>query len=323
MHVEMSALIALTTEKAIPLEQLIQAIEIGVLTAYNQTEEAKRHARAHLDRETGEISILIPQFNEIGEKIGDEPDMPDGFSRVATSTARQIIKLKMRETNDASIVGEFTGNVGDVISGVVQQGRDPKMINVNLGRTEGRIPPQEQVPGEVYNHGDRIKCFVVEVKQGLKGPEIMLSRSHPALVKQLFAFEVPEINNRIVEIMAVAREAGHRTKVAVKSHRAGVSPKGSLIGPMGSRARAVMDELHGEKIDIVDWSEDPAEFVAHALAPAKVVSVEITDLAGRCAKVVVPDYQLSLAIGKDGQNARLAARLTGWRIDIHPDNPIM
>jgi len=323
MHVEMSALIALTTEKAIPLEQLIQGIEVGVLTAYNQTEDAKRHARAHLDRETGEISILIPQFNEIGEKIGDEPDMPEGFSRVATSTARQIIKLKMRETNDASIVGEFTANVGDVISGVVQQGRDPKMINVNLGRTEGRIPPQEQVPGEVYNHGDRIKCFVVEVKQGLKGPEIMLSRSHPALVKQLFAFEVPEINDRIVEIMAVAREAGHRTKVAVKSHRAGVSPKGSLIGPMGSRARAVMDELHGEKIDIVDWSENPATFVASALAPSKVVSVEITDLAGRCAKVVVPDYQLSLAIGKDGQNARLAARLTGWRIDIHPDNPIM
>ncbi len=323
MHVAMSALIELTNEKGIPLEQLIQAIEIGVLTAYNQTDAAKRHARAHLDRQSGEISILIPQFNEIGEKIGDEPDIPAGFSRVATSTARQIIKLKMRETNDASIVGEFTANVGDVISGVVQQGRDPKMINVNLGRTEGRIPAQEQVPGEIYKHGDRIKCFVVEVKQGLKGPEIMLSRSHPALVKALFAFEVPEINDRIVEIMAVAREAGHRTKIAVKSHRAGVSPKGSLIGAMGSRARAVMDELHGEKIDILDWSADPAVFVAHALAPAKVVSVEITDLAGRCAKVVVPDYQLSLAIGKDGQNARLAARLTGWRIDIHSDNPIM
>jgi len=319
----MSALVELTNEKGIPLEQLIQAIEIGVLTAYNQTDEAKRHARAYLDRDSGEIQILIPQFNELGEKTGDEADMPNGFSRVATSTARQIIKLKMRETNDASIVGEFTGNVGDVISGVVQQGRDPKMINVNLGRTEGRIPPQEQVPGEVYNHGDRIKCFVVEVKQGLKGPEIMLSRSHPALVKQLFAFEVPEINDRIVEIMAVAREAGHRTKVAVKSHRAGVSPKGSLIGPMGSRARAVMDELHGEKIDIVDWSEDPATFIAHALAPAKVSSVEIVDLSSRSAKVIVPDYQLSLAIGKDGQNARLAARLTGWRIDIHPDNPIM
>ena len=195
------------------------------------------------------------------------------------------------------------------------------MINVNLGRIEGRVPPQEQVPGEVFNHGDRIKCFVVEVKQGLKGPEIMLSRSHPALVKQLFALEVPEIQDRIVEIMGVAREAGHRTKIAVRSHRAGVSPKGSLIGPMGSRAQAVMNELQGEKIDIVDWDEDPAKFVAHALAPAKVTSVTIVDEATRSAKVVVPDYQLSLAIGKDGQNARLAARLTGWRIDIHPDTP--
>jgi N utilization substance protein A len=323
MHVEMDALVALTTQKDIPLEQLISAIEIGVLTAYNQTNEPKRHAYAKLDRETGEIQILIPTYNELGEKVSEEIDSPDGFSRIATSTARQVIKMKMRETNDAEIVGEFTTSVGDVISGVVQQGRDPKMINVSLGRIEGRIPPQEQVPGEVYNHGDRIKCFVVEVKQGMKGPEIMLSRSHPALVKQLFALEVPEIQDRIVEIMAVAREAGHRTKIAVRTHRAGVSPKGSLIGPLGSRARAVMDELHGEKIDIVDWSEDPALFVAHALAPAKVSKVEIVDLLTRSAKVTVPDYQLSLAIGKDGQNARLAARLTGWRIDIHPDNPVL
>ncbi len=321
MQVEMSALVALTIEKGIPLGQLIDAIEVAVLIAYNQTEGAKRHAYSHLDRETGAIKILIPTFGEDGIKIGDEEDAPEGFSRVATSTARQIIKLKMRETNDADIVGEFSASVGDVVSGVVQQGRDPKMINVNLGRVEGRIPPQEQVPGEIYNHGDRIKCFVVEVKQGMKGPEIMLSRSHPALVKQLFALEVPEINDRIVEIMAVAREAGHRTKIAVRTHRAGVSPKGSLIGPMGARARAVMDELHGEKIDIVDWNEDPAIFIGHALAPAKVSRVEITDLLSRSAKVVVPDYQLSLAIGKDGQNARLAARLTGWRIDIHPDNP--
>ena len=240
---------------------------------------------------------------------------------MATSTARQTIKMQMRATNDAEIVGEFTTSVGDIVSGIIQQGRDPKMIHVNLGRIEGKIPPQEQVPGEVYTHGERIKCFVVEVKQGLKGPEIMLSRSHPALVKQLFALEVPEINDRIVEIMAVAREAGHRTKIAVRSHRAGVSPKGSLIGPLGARARAVMDELNGEKIDIVDFDEDPAKFVAHALAPAKVTSVTIVDEATRSAKVVVPDYQLSLAIGKDGQNARLAARLTGWRIDIHPDTP--
>ena len=321
MGVDIEALKQLTDAKAMPLEQLIQAIEAGVLTAYSETLEPNRYARVQLDRETGDIAIFVPEFNELGERIAEKVLEVEGFARTATSTARQVIKLQMRATNDAEIVGEFTASVGDVISGIVQQGRDPKMINVNFGRVEGRIPPQEQVPGEVFNHGDRIKCFVVEVKQGLKGPEIMLSRSHPALVKQLFALEVPEIQDRIVEIMAVAREAGHRTKIAVRSHRAGVSSKGSLIGPMGSRSQAVMNELHGEKIDIVDWDEDPAKFVAHALAPAKVTSVTIVDESTRSAKVIVPDYQLSLAIGKDGQNARLAARLTGWRIDIHPDTP--
>ena len=321
MGVDIEALKQLTDAKGMPLEQLIQAIEAGVLTAYSETLEPNRYARVQLDRETGDIAIFVPEFNELGERIAEKVLEVEGFDRTATSTARQVIKLQMRATNDAEIVGEFTASVGDVISGIVQQGRNPKMINVNLGRTEGRIPPQEQVPGEVFNHGDRIKCFVVEVKQGLKGPEIMLSRSHPALVKQLFALEVPEIQDRIVEIMAVAREAGHRTKIAVRSHRAGVSSKGSLIGPMGSRAQAVMNELHGEKIDIVDWDEDPVKFVAHALAPAKVTSVTIVDESIRSAKVIVPDYQLSLAIGKDGQNARLAARLTGWRIDIHPDTP--
>ena len=321
MGVDIQALKQLTDAKGMPLEQLIQAIEAGVLTAYSETLEPNRYARVQLDRETGDIAIFVPEFNELGERIAENVLEVEGFARTATSTARQVIKLQMRATNDAEIVGEFTASVGDVISGIVQQGRDPKMINVNFGRVEGRIPPQEQVPGEVFNHGDRIKCFVVEVKQGLKGPEIMLSRSHPALVKQLFALEVPEIQDRIVEIMAVAREAGHRTKIAVRSHRAGVSSKGSLIGPMGSRAQAVMNELHGEKIDIVDWDEDPAKFVAHALAPAKVTSVSIVDESTRSAKVIVPDYQLSLAIGKDGQNARLAARLTGWRIDIHPDTP--
>ena len=321
MGVDIPSLILLTEAKGMPMEQLIQAIEAAVLTAYTETPEPNRYARVQLDRETGEIKIFIPTFNELGERISEDILEVEGFDRVATSTARQTIKLQMRATNDAEIVGEFTTSVGDIVSGIIQQGRDPKMIHVNLGRIEGRIPPQEQVPGEVYTHGERIKCFVVEVRQGLKGPEIMLSRSHPALVKQLFALEVPEINDRIVEIMAVAREAGHRTKIAVRSHRAGVSPKGSLIGPLGARARAVMDELNGEKIDIVDFDEDPAKFVAHALAPAKVTSVTIVDEATRSAKVVVPDYQLSLAIGKDGQNARLAARLTGWRIDIHPDNP--
>ena len=321
MSVDIPSLVQLTEAKGMPLERLIQAIEAAVLTAYTETPEPNRYARVQMDRETGVINIYVPTFNELGERVSEDILEVEGFERVATSTARKTIKFEMRATNDAEIVGELTTSVGDIISGIVQQGRDPKMINVNLGRIEGRVPPQEQVPGEVFNHGDRIKCFVVEVKQGLKGPEIMLSRSHPALVKQLFALEVPEIQDRIVEIMGVAREAGHRTKIAVRSHRAGVSPKGTLIGPMGSRAQAVMNELQGEKIDIVDWDEDPAKFVAHALAPAKVTSVTIVDEATRSAKVVVPDYQLSLAIGKDGQNARLAARLTGWRIDIHPDTP--
>ncbi len=319
MHVDMKALISLTTERDIPLDRLITAIEIAVKAAYVSTDEAKPYAHAKLDRETGEIRILVPIFGEDGEKIDEVVDEPTGFSRVATSTARQIIKEKMRESKDAEIVGEFTASVGDIVSGVIQQGRDHRMVYIDLGRVEGKIPPHEQVPGEIYTHGERIKCFVVEVKQGTRGPEVALSRSHPALVKQLFALEVPEIRERVVEVMGIAREAGHRTKIAVRTHRAGVSPKGSLIGPMGARARAVMDELHGEKIDIVDWSEDPAAYVGNALAPARITSVEVVNLESRSAKVVVPDYQLSLAIGKDGQNARLAARLTGWRIDIHSD----
>ncbi len=321
MGVDISALVQLTEAKGMPLEQLIQMIEAAVLTAYTETPEPNRYARVQLDRETGDIQIFVPTFNELGERVSEDVLEVEGFDRMATSTARQTIKQQMRATNDAEIVGEFTTSVGDVISGIIQQGRDPKMIHVNLGRIEGKIPPQEQVPGEVYTHGERIKCFVVEVKQGLKGPEIMLSRSHPGLVKQLFALEVPEIKDGIVEIMGVSREAGHRTKIAVRSLRAGVSPKGSLIGPLGARSRAVMDELNGEKIDIVDYDEDPAKYVAHALAPAKVTSVTVVDELSRSAKIVVPDYQLSLAIGKDGQNARLAARLTGWRIDIHPDTP--
>jgi N utilization substance protein A len=321
MGVDIPALVLLTDAKGMPLEQLIQMIEAEILTAYTETPEPNRYARVQLDRETGDIAIYVPAFNELGERVSEDVLEVEGFDRIATSTARKTIKMQMRATNDAEIVGEFTASVGDVISGIIQQGRDPKMIQVNLGRIEGKIPPQEQVPGEVYTHGERIKCFVVEVKQGLKGPEIMLSRSHPGLVKQLFALEVPEVKDGIVEIMGVSREAGHRTKIAVRSHRAGVSPKGSLIGPLGARSRAVMDELKGEKIDIVDYDEDPVKYVAHALAPAKVSSVTIVDELSRSAKVVVPDYQLSLAIGKDGQNARLAARLTGWRIDIHPDTP--
>ena len=321
MSVDVDALIALTIEKEIPLEKMISAIENAVTEAYLELEDAKPQGRAVLNRVDGEILIHVPQFNDEGIYTETITHMPEGFEQVIKSLTRKEIKQRMRAAKDADVVEEFSATVGDVISGVVQQGRDATLVYVDLGRVEGKIPPNEQVPTESYVHGQRIKCFVVDVKQGLKGPEITLSRTHPLLVKALFTLEVPELKDRIVEIVGVSREPGFRSKVSVRSHRAGVSPKGSLIGPVGSRARAVMDELHGEKIDIVDWSEDPAVFVAHALAPAKVSRVEITDLLSRSAKVTVPDYQLSLAIGKDGQNARLAARLTGWRIDIHPDTP--
>lgn len=329
MNVDMKVLEALTIEREIPLDRLITAIEVAVQTAYSEVEGSKKFATARLDRESGEIKIIVPELGPDGEKIGEQVDELPGFSRIASSTARKIIKEYMRASRDAEIVGEFSASVGDIVSGVIQQGRDHRMVYVDLGRVEGRIPPHEQVPGEIYNHGERIRSFVVEVKQGPKGPEVVLSRSHPALVKQLFALEVPEVRDRIVEIMGVAREAGHRSKIAVRALRSGISAKGALIGPMGARARAVMDELHGEKIDIVDWSDDPAQYVGNALAPARVSSVEVVSAEARSAKVVVPDYQLSLAIGKDGQNARLAARLTGWRIDIHsdgapavPDSPV-
>ncbi len=202
---------------------------------------------------------------------------------------------------------------------MIQQGKDPKAVLVDLGRIEAILPPTEQVPGERYVHGERLKCYVLHVRKGFRGPSITLSRTHPNLVRKLFALEVPEIASGAVEIAAIAREAGHRTKIAVIAREPGVNAKGSCIGPMGSRVRNVMAELHGEKIDIVDYSDEPAEFVAHALSPARVSHVRVLDAANRIAQVIVPDYQLSLAIGKEGQNVRLAARLTNWRIDIQPD----
>jgi N utilization substance protein A len=226
---------------------------------------------------------------------------------------------RLRDAEDDLRFGEFAGKEGDIVSGVIQQGRNPDDVMVDLGKLEALLPVSERVPGEDYSHGTRIKCLVVSVRKGMRGPQITLSRSHPNLVKRLFALEVPEIADGTVEIAAVAREAGHRTKMAVTSSASGVNPKGACIGPMGQWVRSVMAELNGEKIDIVDWAEDPATLVASALSPARVTSVEIVDAAARSARVVVPDFQLSLAIGKEGQNARLAARLTGWRIDIRSD----
>lgn len=329
MKIDMAILRSLEREKQIPFDQVVRAIETALLTAYRHTEGAQPHARVELDRGTGEVAVLAQVTGEDGEVVREYDDTPEDFGRIAASTAKQVILQRLREAESALSYGEYAGREGDVVSGIVQQaGQRPgaapnRNVMVLLGQGEGALeavlPPTEQVPGEVYAHGSRLKCRVLAVGRGQRGASVTLTRTHPDLVRGLFALEVPEIADGSVEIAAIAREAGHRSKIAVRSMVQGLGAKGACIGPVGSRVRAVTTELHGEKIDIVDWSQDPARFVASALSPARVSSVTVVDAVQRSARVVVPDYQLSLAIGKEGQNARLAARLTGWRIDIHSD----
>ncbi|MDQ0734217.1 transcription termination factor NusA [Arthrobacter agilis] len=319
MDIDMSALRLLEREREIPLDKLVPTIEQALLIAYHRTPGAHETARAELDRRNGHVTIWATEKDDDGEAVGEFDDTPSGFGRIAASTARQIILQRLRDAEDDNILGEFRGKEGELVAGMIQQGTNPHMIQVNLGSVEAVLPPPEQVPGEKYLHGTRLRAFVVDVHRGMKGPSITLSRSHPGLVRKLFELEVPEIADRTVEIVALAREAGHRTKIAVKANVPGVNAKGACIGEMGTRVRAVMNELNDEKIDIVDYNDDAASFIASSLSPSRVTSVTITDEATRSARVVVPDYQLSLAIGKEGQNARLAAKLTGWRIDIVSD----
>ncbi len=326
MDIDVSALKALVREKELSWELVVDSIEQALLMAYQRTEGSAAQARVELDRKTGHVTVWareVPELDASGEPI-DAPtreydDTPTDFGRVAATTARQVLLQRLRDAEGDRTFGEFSGTEGDLISGVVQQGSDPRVVRVDLGKVEALLPPAEQVPGESYPHGTRVKAVVTSVRKGPRGPQVTISRSHPALVRGLFALEVPEIADGSVEIAAMAREAGHRTKIAVRSTVPGLNAKGACIGPMGQRVRQVMSELGGEKIDIVDYSDDPAELIAYALSPARVSSVEIVDPVAKAARVTVPDYQLSLAIGKEGQNARLAARLTGWRIDIRPD----
>ncbi|MBP2477167.1 N utilization substance protein A [Crossiella equi] len=322
MNVDIAALRAIERDKDIPFETVIEAIETALLTAYKHTEGHAPHARVDIDRKSGVVRVLAQDLGHDGTIAQEWDDTPEGFGRIAATTARQVILQRLRDAEHEKTFGEFAAKENEIIAGVVQ--RDARansrgMVVVQIGDTEGVLPPAEQVPGEDYQHGNRIKCYVVGVSRGVRGPQITLSRTHPHLVRRLFALEVPEIADGTVEIAAVAREAGHRSKIAVRSTVSGVNAKGACIGPMGARVRNVMSELFGEKIDIVDYSEDPATFVGNALSPAKVVSVRVVDERAKTARVVVPDFQLSLAIGKEGQNARLAARLTGWRIDIRSD----
>ncbi|WP_329007897.1 transcription termination factor NusA [Micromonospora rifamycinica] len=322
MNIDLAALRALEREREIPFDTILAAIETALLTAYRHTDGAESHARVEIDRRTGAALVYAQELDDDGSVVRERDDTPHDFGRIAAMTAKQVILQRLREATDEVHFGEYVGRDGDLVTGVVQahEARSEKgIVSVDLGKLEGVLPQSEQVPGERYQHGERIRCVVVHVTKGMRGPQITLSRSHPALVKKLFALEVPEIADGTVEIGAIAREAGHRTKIAVRSTTPGVNAKGACIGPMGQRVRAVMSELHGEKIDIIDWSDDPATFVGNALSPAKALRVEVVDLATRTARVTVPDFQLSLAIGREGQNARLAARLTGWRIDIRSD----
>ena len=319
MDIDLTALRAIERDKGVSLDYLIKALEDAMLNAYDKTEAPVPGARVEVNRKSGRVQVLVPELDEDGNRVGEYDDTPADFGRVAASTARQVIFQRLREAEDEQKYGKFQASEGDILFGTVQQDRDSRVVRVDLGEIEAIMPPAEQAPGEQYTHGKKLRVYVVAVRKELKGPQVIVSRTHPNLVRKLFAMEVPEIEQGIVEIKEVAREAGHRSKIAVISHRPEVSAKGACIGPMGQRVRAVMHELNEEKIDIIDWSEDPAEFVAQALSPAKVSSVTVVDAAARAARVIVPDYQLSLAIGREGQNARLAARLTGWRIDIRPD----
>ena len=319
MDIDMTALRLIESERGIGLDVLVGAIEEALLLAYHRTPGAVEKARVELDRRTGRVTVMATETDEEGNEVGEFDDTPSGFGRIATATARSVIVQRLRDAEDDQVMGNYRDKAGEILSGVVQQGRDPRTVLVDIGDMEAVLPAHEQVPTETYTHGDRIRAYVLDVSRGSKGPSVTLSRTHPNLVRKLFALEVPEVADGSVEIVALAREAGHRSKMAVRSTVPGLNAKGACIGPMGQRVRAVMAELAGEKIDIIDYSDDPATFVANALSPSRVSSVEVVDAEARAARVVVPDFQLSLAIGKEGQNARLAARLTGWRIDIHSD----
>jgi transcription termination/antitermination protein NusA len=322
MNIDVTALRGLVREKDVSFDTVVEAIETALLAAYTHTEGAAPHARVELDRKSGEVRVMAQELDEAGDLVREWEDTPTGFGRIAAMTAKQVIMSRLRDAQQETTYGEWAGKEGDVVSGVIQAHagmRADGPVFVDLGDVEAVLPPAEQVPGERYVHGERLRCYVLQVHRGMRGAQVTVSRTHPNLVKRLFAMEVPEIADGTVEICAIAREAGHRTKIAVRSTVPSVRARGACIGPLGARVRAVVTELHGEKIDIIDHDPDPATFVGNALSPAQVSSVTVVDEAQRAARVIVPDFQLSLAIGREGQNARLAARLTGWRIDIRPD----
>lgn len=324
MDIDLALLRTVEREREIPFDELVGIIEQAILTAYGKHVspggEVPEGVRVELDRRSGHVAVMVPVRDEDGQTIGEQESTPEDFGRVAAFAAKQVISQRLRDIADDAVLGEFRGKEGDIVAGVIQQGPHPRMVHVDLGTVEAILPPEEQVPGEDYRHGARLRVYVISVAKGTRGPAITVSRTHPGLVRKLFALEVPEIASGVVEIVSLAREAGHRSKVAVRTSDPAVNAKGACIGELGRRVRAVTEELAGEKIDIVDYDPDLATFVANALSPAKVTSSFVLDAKSKAVRALVPDYQLSLAIGKEGQNARLAAKLTGAKIDIQPDS---
>lgn len=342
MNIEfIEALKEIEQEKGIDMEVLLEAIEAALISAYKKN-FGSQNVRIAIDRVTGEIKVyarknIVEEVHDPKTEITleearlEDPNYdlndiyekevtPREFGRIAAQTAKQVVVQRIREAERNIIYDEFVSREDDIVTGVVQR-HELGNVFVDLGKVEAILAPSEQISGEQYNQGDRIKTYIVEVKKTTKGPQILLSRTHPGLLKRLFELEVPEIFDGTVEIKSIAREAGSRSKIAVYSKDENVDPVGACVGPKGMRVQAIVNELNGEKIDIVKWSKDPVVFVANALSPAKVLEVKLNE-EEKIAQVVVPDYQLSLAIGKEGQNARLAAKLTSWKIDIKSESQV-
>ncbi|MFW5648374.1 MAG: transcription termination factor NusA [Candidatus Alkaliphilus sp. MAG34] len=343
MNVEFTkALEQIEKDKGISKDTLIEAVEAALISSYKRNFGSAQNVRVEINRDTGEVNVYSRKTitddvtddlleihiedakkHNINYEIGDVFEgkvTPRNFGRIAAQTAKQVVVQRIREAERGIVYDEFINRESELVTGEVSR-VSRGSVYISLGRTEAILGPSEQIPNEEYKHGDRLKCYIVEVKKTTKGPQILLSRTHPGLVKRLFEFEVPEIHDGIVEIKSISREAGSRTKIAVDSRDPNVDSVGACVGPKGIRVQAIVDELNGEKIDIIKYSDDPEKFIASSLSPAKVILCEV-EPEEKTARVIVPDYQLSLAIGKEGQNARLAAKLTGWKIDIKSESQI-
>ena len=314
----LDALELLEREKGVPADTILDALANALVAAYKRTPGAAEEARVTIDAETGEITVYGQDLDEDGNVTKEWEDTPGDFGRIAAQTAKQVILQRLRDAKREQVFDLYDGREGDLVTGIVQQS-DHRYAILDLGNAEAIMPSSERIPYERLERGNRVKAYILEVRNEGKGPQIVVSRSHPEFIRSLFELEVPELVDGDIEIKVIAREPGHRTKIAVVSHDPNVDPVGACVGARGSRVRQVVIELRGEKVDIVEWRDDSASFISEALSPARVKEVRLDD-DEMVATVVVPDHQLSLAIGKEGQNARLAARLSGYKIDIRSES---